>query len=339
MQMDAAAAFAHLRIGRRPFARFLQIPLEAFISLVIRNIKVDNDMILRKLDIVEPAGVQLREFGGDTFPLFGRCFIGRGILRRAVSTLAVKYRLIGTKLNELGFLCFGLYVGETILKLFRPKPTVVVPNTSPVIKSWTLVIRPEIVLQLFLKCPFAQRIVDFRLLIVGFVHLPGGFQRYTIFLLEHRVAVHYEVVEVIGCPQHGDRNIIVIIAGVFLIDLLTVIGDGTELEVDLFHDSPVLRRRELVSRWGDVDEPSDQTRLGVRNLDGLICTDEQEALESATVGGFELFVHRHLFVGNKAVQTGVVLDSRQFSVVFDSHQRVRAKCLQGEGVAGRAEIL
>ena len=58
MQMNAASAFADLRIGRRPFARFGQIAFKAFVALVVRNIKVDDDVILRKFDVVEAAGLK-----------------------------------------------------------------------------------------------------------------------------------------------------------------------------------------------------------------------------------------------------------------------------------------
>ena len=57
MQVDAAAAFTHLRIGRRPLARLFQIPLKGLSALVIRNIKVDDDVVLRHFDIVKFCGV------------------------------------------------------------------------------------------------------------------------------------------------------------------------------------------------------------------------------------------------------------------------------------------
>lgn len=47
MQVDAAAAFTHLRIGCRPLARLFQIPLKGLSALVIRNIKVDDDVVLK----------------------------------------------------------------------------------------------------------------------------------------------------------------------------------------------------------------------------------------------------------------------------------------------------
>ena len=62
VQMDAASAFAYLRIGRGPLTRFCQISLKALVALVVRNIKVNDDVILRKFDIMEAAGVQLGEF-------------------------------------------------------------------------------------------------------------------------------------------------------------------------------------------------------------------------------------------------------------------------------------
>ena len=73
VQMDAASAFTHLRIGRGPLTRLCQISLKTFVALVIRNIKVDDDVVLRKFDIVEPVSIQLGEFSGDLFPFLSRC--------------------------------------------------------------------------------------------------------------------------------------------------------------------------------------------------------------------------------------------------------------------------
>ena len=286
---------------------------------------------------MKPTGVQLRELSRDLFPLLGRSFIGRGILREAIGTLPVKYRFCGVKLNEFWLLFLGRDTDKQILELFRPKPAVVIADTGSVVKGRAIIIRPEIVFQFLLKRPLAQWIGDLRLLIVGFIHLPGCFQRYAVLLLEHRVAVHHKVIEVVGGPQHGDRDVIVIVAGVFLVDLLTVVGNRAELEVDLLHDCPVFRSWQFVSRWGDVDEPSDQARFGVRNLDGLICADEQKALEAVGVDRLELLIHRHLLVGNQTVQTGIVLNARQFSVMLNGYQR--AKRFQRKYITGRPKRL
>ena len=53
MQMNALPAFAQFRISGRPFTRLLQIQFKRLVSVLIRNIKVDNNMIFRNFDIVE----------------------------------------------------------------------------------------------------------------------------------------------------------------------------------------------------------------------------------------------------------------------------------------------
>ena len=53
MQMNPLPAFTQFCISGRPFARLLQIQFKRLVSVLIRNIKVDNNMIFRNLDIVE----------------------------------------------------------------------------------------------------------------------------------------------------------------------------------------------------------------------------------------------------------------------------------------------
>ena len=53
MKVDALTAFAEFSIGRRPFTRFFEIQFKRLITILILNIKVDNNMIFRNFDIVE----------------------------------------------------------------------------------------------------------------------------------------------------------------------------------------------------------------------------------------------------------------------------------------------
>ena len=65
MQVNAAAAFAEFRIGQRPLACLLDIPFKGLVAVFIRNIKVDYDMVFRKLDVMELGGVQIMQLGLD----------------------------------------------------------------------------------------------------------------------------------------------------------------------------------------------------------------------------------------------------------------------------------
>ena len=56
--MDTPTTLADLGIGRRPLTRLCQVQVKALIAILIRNIKVDDDMVLRHLDIVELRGIQ-----------------------------------------------------------------------------------------------------------------------------------------------------------------------------------------------------------------------------------------------------------------------------------------
>ena len=81
MQVDAAATLAYLRISGRPLARLGQIPLKGLLALLVRNIKVDDDVVFRELDVVQLAGVQGGQLCPDTLPFvtgraFSACILG-----------------------------------------------------------------------------------------------------------------------------------------------------------------------------------------------------------------------------------------------------------------------
>ena len=90
VQVDATAAFTHLCISRRPLARLGQIPFKGLIALFVRNIKVDDDVILRQLYIVELRGIKLREFRMHTLPFSLRGSLSSCVLSRAVHATSIK---------------------------------------------------------------------------------------------------------------------------------------------------------------------------------------------------------------------------------------------------------
>ena len=57
--MDTLTTLADLGIGRRPLTRLCLVQVKALIAILVRNIKVDDNMVLRHLDIVEFRGIQL----------------------------------------------------------------------------------------------------------------------------------------------------------------------------------------------------------------------------------------------------------------------------------------
>ena len=58
MQMYTSSALTKLRICGRPHASGFKIPFERLITAFVRNIKVDNDVVLRRLNEMNHRGVQ-----------------------------------------------------------------------------------------------------------------------------------------------------------------------------------------------------------------------------------------------------------------------------------------
>ena len=196
-----------------------------------------------------------------------------------------------------------------------------------------LAVVAEVVLQLLLKGTLAERICYFGLLVIGLIHFPGGLEGSPVLPLEHMVRVDDEVVEVIGGPQHGNRNIIVVVARVVQIYFLTVVSDRSKLELDLLHNGFVLIRVQLIAGGRDVNQPPDQARLGVRNPHRLVGAHKEESLKAACIGRFEFLVHCHQLMGDQTVEPGIILNARQIPVVLDGHEGIAPECLQGECVA------
>ena len=340
MQVDAAAALAYLRISGRPLARLGQIPLKGLLALLIRNIKVDDDVVFRELDVVQLAGVQGGQLCPDTLPFVtGRAF-SACILGGAVGAVLVKRRSLPLHKVDGGVRGrHRLVLRRLFLKFFRPKPAVIVPNAGPVPHAEPLLVTPEVVLQLLLKYHAGDGVGHLGVLAVDLIHLPGRLQGHAIVPFEHMIGVHDEVIKVIGGPHHGDGNIIVVVVRVLQIDLLTVIGNAAQLKGDLPGQPPVLVRRNLVPGGRHVDQPSDDTGFRVRNLDRLVGSHDEEGLKAVGVGGAELFVDSHHLVGHQRIDAGVVLDAGEVAVMLNGHQRIGAEGLQSKGVAGGAQVL
>ena len=256
MQMDALTAFADLGIGRRPLTRLCQVQVKALVAIFVRNIEVDDDMVLRHLDIVEFRGIQLRKSLRDLFPFLRGRFFRCGILSRTVRTILIKCGYCSIELNQPSYRLWLINDG-LLLEFFSSEATVIAPNTSAIFHTETLCVVMEIVLQLFLECSLAEGICDLCFLIVGLIHLPCRLERSSVFTLEDRVRINDVVVEVIGGSQHSNRNITVVVSGIFQIDLLTVVSNRAKFKRDVFHDGLVLVRLDLISCWGNINQASD----------------------------------------------------------------------------------
>ena len=264
VQMDAAAALAHLCICRRPFTRLGQIPFKGLITLFVRNIKVNDDMVLRQLYIVELGGVQLRKLSANSLPFSLRGSFGSCILSRAICAARIKDgRNTFCELNRwlmvsvLRTCSSLLFVRSRFLKLFCPKPVIVAPHTSSILHVESLLVFSEVVSQLFLKYHSRQGIQNLRIVAIGLVHFPSGFQRNTIFSLKHMVRINDKVIEVVRGSEHRDRDVVIVIVRAFQIYFLTVIGDAAELKRNLLGERAILSWRNLIPSRGHVNQSAD----------------------------------------------------------------------------------
>ena len=57
--MDAFTTLAELGVCRRPLRGFLEIALSGLLSIGARKIEIDNNLVLRNLDVVLLGSVQL----------------------------------------------------------------------------------------------------------------------------------------------------------------------------------------------------------------------------------------------------------------------------------------
>ena len=280
--MDTLTTLADLGIGWRPLTRLCQVQVKALIAVLVRNIKVDDDMVLRHLDIVEFRGIQLRKSLRDFFPFLRGRFFRCGILSRTVRTIFVECGYCSIKLNQpscgLRLINDGLF-----LKFFSSEATVIAPNTSSIFHTEALCVVMEIVLQLFLERSLAEGVRDLCFLIIGLIHLPSSLEGRSVFTLEDWVGINDVVVEVIGGSQHSNRNITVVVSGIFQINLLTVVSNRAKFKRDVLHDGLVLVRLDLISCWGNINQTSNQTGFSVRNTNRFVCAHKEESLKTVGV--------------------------------------------------------
>ena len=94
MQMDTCTRFTQLCIGLWPLACRFQVLLEGLLPIVSGNIKIDDDMVLGHLQVMQSACVQICQLCLHILPFLGRCAVFVGILRRTVLANIIQNRLL-----------------------------------------------------------------------------------------------------------------------------------------------------------------------------------------------------------------------------------------------------
>ena len=81
-----------------------------------------------------------------------------------------------------------------------------------------------------------------------------------------------------------------------------MIRDLPKLVSDLRHQGLVLVSPHGLSGWGDINQSTDNTRLRVGDLDGLVGTDEEKGIDSLRVALYTLLIDQDRLVGNNTVK-------------------------------------
>ena len=63
------------------------------------------------------------------------------------------------------------------------------------------------------------------ILAIVLIHLVSNFQRCRVCFAEYGIGVTYEVIEIVGCAHHIDRDVVVIELGVFEVNITAVTGN------------------------------------------------------------------------------------------------------------------
>ena len=253
MQMYASTAFAKLSVSSRPSRSSNKITIKRLLSFLVRNIKVNDYMILRNFHIVKLMGINIRKLGCDIVPFFAGRLFCRGVLSQTVGALLIKYRFYSIEIYPGSGLvlarCFFFWIFEFVCS----ETTIVAPKFRSIICNKLFAIVPEIIFKLLFEVSFRIRITYLRFIAVSVIHLPSSFQTCTVFSFENMIRVNNEVVEVVRCAEHCDGNIIVVCTRVFQVNISTMTSNATELKSYLLNSILILPRTKLVSGWSYVN--------------------------------------------------------------------------------------
>ena len=193
---------------------------------------------------------------------------------------------------------------------------------------------PDLILELVHGVHVSVRVC----LRVLLVHIVDALKRYT-FLIFQLVSIEIEEIEDgVGLAQHADRLVVVVIRRALgLVDLDAVVDDGAPLILDTRHDVIVPMDIEFAARGLHVDKTPRQSALRVGDADRQVGPHKQHSLRLEFVKGLTLLIHDHVLVRYETVQSTVIGDFGQVSVVLDGDPRIRLERFKSELVAGSSE--
>ena len=106
MEVDASTGFRQLGIRRRPLGGRLEIRLKGLLAVLVLEIEVQYDVVLRHLDPMEFRGINILERGMHVRPTGHGVaqVVVAGILRRPVLGQNIELRFRGFQNQRLDFL-------------------------------------------------------------------------------------------------------------------------------------------------------------------------------------------------------------------------------------------
>ena len=116
MEVDSGTALGEFRVSRRPLTRRLQVPLKGLSAVLTRDVKVHENMSLRRQKIMEFGGVKFGKRRRNVVPFPLRRPLFRGVLRRTIRVLLIKKRFRTVEVQP-AFLLRRFFIGSLRLPL------------------------------------------------------------------------------------------------------------------------------------------------------------------------------------------------------------------------------
>ena len=184
----------------------------------------------------------------------------------------------------------------------------------------------KVIFEFFTELVSALRIRDITLTTVLLIQLVCHSETNVLLFLEEEIVLLNKVVEHIGLHHHvlGLIGVVVVLTKT-PINPQTVISNLPKLISDLRHQGLVLVSPHGLPGGGDINQSTNNTRLRVSDLYGLVGTDEEEGVDSLRVALYTLLIDQDRLVGNNTVKQTISLDPREVSILIDGHERTLAE--------------
>ena len=261
-------------------------------------------------------GIQITKSSSNFIPATTWSFIFGSILRWIIGSLPVKYRrdlfkrAPEQKFVGLFLLSWRIVGHTTIFEFLGSKTRVITSNAVSIFGAEALRILSKIISEFFAKGSLRHRIWNLSFFAIGLIHFPCRLHSCSILLFEYRIGIGHEIIEIVGCSEHCNRNIIIIIVRIGQENILTASGNCSKLKGNLLNCHAVLLCRKFISGRGNVDQTPDKTRFGIGNLNRLIGPHKKEALEAVAVTRFELLIDDHALMRHQTIKSGIILNPR-----------------------------